>query len=444
MPRVKSNLACVILTIAAQTHTAHAQGDLLGADEMAEAIVEMTSRVWTGPRKPGPTPTARPRITTTLRSVRAPIAVHADSTVGEERLATALRSLEDTATRLEVLGWPRPMTDGGAGHGADFDLYLTSSLPSGAHADGLVPWTYLDRASVFAVMSPAVADRRLEACVAEVYADAMLLSADPAEAAAWRRATAAWLAWELTGDFGCVDAIHEQQSEPFRSWIVGAAGGGAGGALLLAYLSARHDGGEGHFIRDVWALASQRTWEGEGLRAEPDLWSALEVAIALGGDRLLDNVEDLAVVRWFVGRGTSGGGTMGALDRDAQVPALRTVTRLPSRVSAAIPLQSFGSAYVVLDRNEIAEVAKLRVWLKGEYGVRWSLVAVQLDAAGDELRRMTAPHTSTDPRAYLPIEVDENAAELLFVVTNLSDGLPDADEPETSERAFELIVDRVN
>jgi hypothetical protein len=30
----------------------------------------------------------------------------------------------------------------------------------------------------------------------------------------------------------------------------------------------------------------------------------------------------------------------------------------------------------------------------------------------------------------------------LFVVTNLSSTLPDADEPDVSERAFELIVDR--
>ena len=48
MPWVKSNLGSIALAIALQTQTALAQGDLLGADEMAEAIVSMSSPVWTG------------------------------------------------------------------------------------------------------------------------------------------------------------------------------------------------------------------------------------------------------------------------------------------------------------------------------------------------------------------------------------------------------------
>ena len=45
MPRVKSNLGWIALAIALRTQTALAQGDALGADEIAEAIVAMTSRV---------------------------------------------------------------------------------------------------------------------------------------------------------------------------------------------------------------------------------------------------------------------------------------------------------------------------------------------------------------------------------------------------------------
>ena len=131
----------------------------------------------------------------------------------------------------------------------------------------MASWTYLDRASTFAVLSPATPTTILDACVTAAYAEALLMSADPAEARAWRRATTAWLTWELTGQFGCDEAVTRQQAEPFRSWVGGAAGDGAGGALWLAYLSARHDAARGHFVRDVWGLASQRTWEGNGLRA---------------------------------------------------------------------------------------------------------------------------------------------------------------------------------
>ena len=445
MPRVKSNLGWIALAIALQTQTALAQGDALGADEIAEAIVAMTSRVWTGPRTPRPAPVRRPNGTSlTLLSSHAPVAVHADPTVSEETQTRALKALEHAHARLDMMGWPRPLSDGGLGGGPEIDLYLTSSRSSGAYSDGLVPWTYLDRASTFAVLNPAVAAAWVEACVTASYAESLLLSADPAEAEAWRRATAAWLTWELTGRFGCDDAVHDQQAEPFRSWIAGAAENGAGGALWLAYLSSRHDGASGHFIRDLWALASQRTWEGEGLRADPDLWSATESAVHRSGDRLLDNVEDLAVERWFVGRGTKARPLLASIESDARVPVSRSMTRLPTRVTSRTPLEAFGSAYVLMDSRVWKGAERLRVWLRGEYGVRWSLVAVQLDSLGDEVQRIAAPHTAVTPQAYLPIELDGATASLLFVVTNLARALPDADTPGADVRGFELVADRAD
>lgn len=410
---------------------------------MAEAIVAMTSPVWTGPRTPAPDPTPRPsQAELVSRSPYALVAIHADRTVSDEASRRARTALEHARASLDALGWPRPVSDGGLGGGPELDLYLTSALPSGAYSDGLVPWTYLDRASVFAVLTPAVPDALLDACVTEAYAEAMLLSADPAEAAAWRRATAAWLTWELTGRFGCDDAVHAQQAEPFRSWVTGATGRGAGGALWLAFLSARHDGDGGHFVRDVWALATQRTWEGRKLRADPDLWSAIETAVALSGDELLDNVEELALLRWFVGRHGGGDWPLGAIDGDARVPVNRTMSRVPTKVTSRIPLQSFGSAYVVMNAPAWNGATTLRTWLRGEYGVRWSLVVAQLDSEGNEVSRIGAPPTEVTPRAYLPLQIDEKTATILFVVTNLSDGLPDADEADGSVRGFELVVDR--
>jgi hypothetical protein len=444
MPWVKSNLGALVLAVTLQTQNAFAQGDLLGADEMAEAIVAMTSRVWTGPRTPRPPATPRPTSgSVTARSPRAFAAVHADESVDDSKLAAILESLESARARSSALGWPDPISDGALGGGPEFDLYVTSELRNGAYSDGLVPWTYLDRASVFVVLRPAFSESHLEACVTEAYAEAMLLSADPAEASTWRRATAAWWAWELTGRFGCDDAVYDQQAEPHRSWVAGAAGQGAGGALWLAYLSGRHDGEHGRFVRDVWTLASQRTWEGESLRAEPDVWAALEVAIARSGDRLLDNVEDLAVQRWFIGRSRVLRGPLAAIDADAQVPVTRRMTRLPSRVSAPVALQPFGSAYVTVDREALGDATTLHAWLRGEYGVRWSFIVVQLDRDENEIQRLSAPHTAVRPEAYLPIDVDEATTRLLFVVTNLSNGRPDADAPDANERAFELTVDRV-
>jgi hypothetical protein len=442
MPWVKSNLGWLALAVGLHAQTAAAQGDLLGADEMAEAIVAMTTRVWTGPRTPQPTPTERPASAfVTLRSSRALVAVHADPEVSHEAQRRALDALEYARARLDAWGWPQPISDGDLGGGSEIDLYLSSRLPEGAYSDGVLPWTYLDRATTFSVLSPATPAGVMDACVVEAYANALLLSADPAEAKSWRRATAAWLAWELTGRFGCYDSVHDQQAEPFRSWVAGAAGGGAGGALWLAYLSRRHDGDAGAFARDVWALATQRTWEGEGLRAEPDLWAATETAVERGGDRLLDNVEDMAVLRWFVGRHASETWPLAAIDDDARVPIVRTMRRVPSKVSVPQPLEPFGSAYVAIEASAWNDADELRVWLRGEYGTRWSLIAVTLDAAGRETSRIGAPDTGASPRAYLPIALSHDIARVLFVVTNLSNALPDADEPITLERAFELTVD---
>lgn len=442
MPRVRSNLLCLAVAIAAQAATAQAQGDPLGVDDMAEAIVSMTSPVWTGPRTAAPERVPRPSTSLAIRSPYALLAVHADAGVSDRTLRRAMDALEHARARLDALGWPSPIPDGDLGGGPELDLYLTAALPASAYSDGLVPWSYLDRASTFAVVSPALPATMIDACVTSAYAEALLMSADPAEARAWRRATAAWLTWELIGHAGCNDPVFEQQAEPHRSWIGGAADGGAGGMILLAYLSERHDTRSHRFVRDVWALASQRTWEGTGLRAEPDLWSAIDAAISRSGDSLLDNVEELAVLRWFVGRGEPPHPLVASLDGDAKVPVSRRMTRLPSRIAVAQPLRAFGSAYVIMDAAVWKDSTRLHCWLRGEYGVRWSLVAVQLDADGNEARRLSAPHTTTMPDAYLPIELDEQTRRLLFVVTNLSNDLPDADEADVHERAFELIVDR--
>lgn len=440
---MKSKVAVAVWVGLAAT-SANAEGDPLGVDDMAEAIVEMTTPVWTGPRTPAPTDTPRPTdVSTTIRSDAELVAVHAPSDMDWNSVTTALRALEFARGTIASMGWPDPLPDGALGGGPAFDLYFApSDRPTAAYTDDLPSWTFLDRATAFAVVNAETPSRAIEACVTAAYAEALLLSMDPAEARSWRRATAAWITWNLTGSFGCEDAVYEQQAEPWRSWINGGAEAGAGGALLLAYLSARHDRGQPEFVRDAWLLSSQRTWEGVGLRAEPDLWSAIDTAVSLSGDRLIDNVQDLAAQRWFVGRGAPPTPLIASIDGDAQVPIMRTLRRLPTKAVARTPLEPYGSAYVVLDGSAWASETRLRVWLKGEYGVRWSLTVIQLDAQARELRRINAPSTDGEPTAYVPVELDQNADALLLVVTNLSSRLPDADHPDPNQRAFELIIDR--
>ena len=439
---MKANVVWAALALLL-TSGVHAQSKIEGVHELASAIATMTTPVWKGPRAAPPEPTPRPYPGGGLRSAIAPVAVHAAGSSDLKTLQSALRALEIAHTELSTRGWLPPATDAALGGGPEFDLYLVPGVSgSEGYADGLVIWSYLDRATTFAVVDPTVSASMLAACVTNAYAEALLLSLDPAESHAWREATAAWLTWEVTGRFGCREAVDEQQREPHRSWIAGGSGDGAGGALLLAFLSARHDGGSGRFVRDVWELASQRTWEGDGLRAEPDLWSAFNTAIGLSGDRLEDNIVDLAILRSIVGKDDRANGLGANLDERPSAPVSHRLKTLPARVTGDPPLQPFGSAYVALETTDVARPGTVRAWLEGEYGVRWSLAAVQLDEDDKELARVIAPPTDRSGRAYLPIELLEDASKVLFVITNLSSRLPDADEPDTNERAFQLVVAR--
>lgn len=428
---------------------ARAGAQIPGLDEWADTVATAVGGRWEGPRVDPPEPRDRPDVPVAARSWLAPVAVHAGPRVPAERVQRALGALEDAWVTLRARGWGTPWPDGGRGGTAAFDLYLA---PGAAHdadagADPSVAWSYLDAVSSFAVVHPAVEPAALEACVIDAYAQALLLGTDPAEALQWRRATASWLTRDLTGRWGCDEAVIEQQREPWRSWISDGAGDGSGGALFLEMLSARHDRGTGAFVRDLWQLARQRTWEGDGLRASPDLWEALEVAVEQAGDDLLENVEEFAVARWF-------GGDPGR-ERTAPIRAVRTLPPeattpsfsedvawedLPEHTPPADPpLEPYGSGYLRVDTSDAPPGSVLRIWLRGEYGVRWSMVAVRRDARGRELSRLSAP-PRREPHSYLVVELLDDTEEVLVAVTNLSSRLPDTDEPDENVRSFKLIV----
>ncbi|MFW6052209.1 MAG: hypothetical protein ACODAU_13605 [Myxococcota bacterium] len=420
--------------------------------EYAETIVEMTTPRWEGQVVDWPEPRPRPAGSThVLESPRWPVAVHAGAEVPVRRARRALSALETAHDLLDAAGWPAPWPDGGRGGTGGFDLYLAPLDDGGgaeAFSDGAVPWSFYDAVSSYAVVDPAVARGALDACVASAYVQAALLGQDPAEAAAWRRATGAYVAWLLTGEAGCTGGVAAQQEQPWRSWIGRAEPGrdASGGALLLALLSARHDGGTGVFVRELWQLARQRSAPLDGLRGSPDLWQALEADLEAGESDLDDTITSLAVTRRFSGDRARGhvNGPLRALLEGTAVPTwLRAAWEdLPEHSPPSEPpLEPYGSAYAVVDVSEAPPGAVLRIWLRGEYGVRWSLVAVRLDAAGRELHRVTAPPRKV-PRSYVPLELDGDTERVLIVATNLSSRLPDADIRDENVRTFRLILDR--
>ena len=416
---------------------------------MADAMVELTARRWEGPRTPWPEAHARPATAGTLRSRTHPLAVHGEDSA--ERLDSVLAALERVADYVHAGGFARPFPDGSLGGGPSFDLYLepTDELAT-ARADRPLGWSFLDGVSAHALLDPGVPVTELEPCIAQAYGQALALEQDPAEAPAWHRALGAFLAWHLTGRFGCADAVDRQQSDAGLPWIGHgertSADGGAGGGLLLAMVSQRHDGGDGAFVRELYQLARQRTWEGQELRAAPDLWQALERSVELGGDRFASMMEDFSVVRGFLGArdGHSPMAELRGLGPGASAPIVYelAVADMPHHTATGPELAPYGTVFALVDVGDAPPESRLRVWLRGEYGVQWGLTGSRLDAAGQELARVSAPPRE-ERRSYLPVELTPDTTHVLIGVTNLSHRLPDDDLPDANSRAFRLIFDVV-
>jgi hypothetical protein len=432
-------------------------------DAFAELLAESTRTRWAGQRVPRRLPVARP-LGATLRidSVLRPLSVHADPRAARVALAEdVLDALEAAADLLRMTGWSAPAADGGRGGTDGFDLYLADLDGEwmSVRPDAEAPLSFEDSVASHVVVDPDVDPELLPACVAQAYAEAVLLATDPAEAPPWHRATAVWLAWMITGRFGCdEDDVARAMATPALAPIPdlatqrgedgatddGRPRSGAGGAVWLALLDAYHSGGTGRLVRDAWQFARQRTWEGHDLRGSPDLFQVMRAMFPVDSESLDDVLEAVAFSRWQAGTAAAPSFALRAIPRLA-APAYAgpfAWASLPRRARVDAPaVRAFGSGYVVVDTREAPPGASLRVWLRGEYGTRWSLLAVRLDADGRVLSQLSAPPRRL-PRSYLVVELREPTDHVLLAVTNLGPRLPDADSIDVNERAFELVVDR--
>ncbi len=426
-------------------------------DEWAAAMAESLARRWNGPVTEWPAPAPRPAAAGVLRSFERPVSLHVGPRVSAARADRALAALEAAYDYLAAHRWPLPMADGGLGGTGGFDLYLVDGEGDAArpiHASYDAPHVHegFDAVAPFARMDDdLVSDARLEGCVVSAFVQATLLGEDPAEAPAWRVATGDFVAYLLTGHFGCgEEGVIEQQRGSWQTWIGNGAASGEGGALFLAMLSARTDGLTGDFIRDLWSAAPQRTWEGDRLRAAPDMWQVLNAVMEVGRDPLDRFLEEVAVSRWFAGpqarREHAPLEVLRGLPEDAAVPVSGRAAwpGLPRRFEPRdLEVEPYGSAYLVVDTRDAPPGSLLRIWLRGELGVGWALAAVRIGSDGSERGRVRAPVRPLNPRSYIPLELpDGDTDEVVIVVTNMGARLVDADEEDDQVRSFRLILDR--
>ncbi len=438
--------------------------DPLGLHDWADAVVRSSGSRWVGERLLEHDPEPRPESALRAVSSRAELHVHAPEGVPDSTVASALRGLEAMHDMLAVEGWPAPLPDGGRGGTLGLDLYLVDeTAPSRAGFDERALHTYMDRASTFARLSTSTSPSDLAACAGVAYAEALLLSADPAESESWRRATAAYLSERLTGRWGCEDEALNSQREAHEAYVAYAdEEPQAGGALLLAALAERHEEQPGDFVRSLWDLASQRTWEGEGYRGSPDLWEALETVLRVSHDPFATALETLALDRFLAGPRASTRAPAWArrLGPDAlpdatlrmSTDALRTHPPSTGELDPPMELEPTGTYYALVDVRSAPANSRLRVFLRGEFGVAWSLSVARLGASGEELGRMSAPPRRGTPRSYLPVELGAGTATVLVALTNLGreprDALhfpvPNVDAARSEAHAARLVFELVS
>ena len=427
-------LGATALILSVLPSSARAQSVMPGVDDVADSIAEMLMPKWVGPRVEFPKTHPRPEGTSLhAQSSTLPLAVHATENVSDTRVDKTMQALEFAYTTLAELGWRHPMPDGGLGDTSAFDLYLLGQSPkkATAYSDSRSHWSYLDRASSFSVLNAQLPTNAIASCTVFALAQAIMLSIDPAESANWRRETASFLSKLATGSYGCAEGIESQQANAKEGWL--SKDTSREGGLFASLLSSRHDGGSGSFVRELWDLTSQRTWEGVDLRASPDLWMSIESALRIAGDPLIETIPAFAIQRYT---------STHAHDSKPALLLRKTLSELPSRITSSAPILAFGSAYALVDTKNAQPNEVLRVWLRAEYGVRWAISAVRMGDNDELLETIDATTELNNPKAYLPIELTPEAKSVLIVVTNLSSRRLDEDVLDSNARSFSLAIDR--
>lgn len=438
----------------AQETRENSKAERLGAMD-AWANWALAPKVWKGQTVPAPEPVPRapdaPTAARALDSLDLPVRVHVPARSAASWAQASLQALEHAYSTLHAAGWPLPAFDGGYGGNGSLDLYAVSETHCAdacSAIDGPLLWSDFDAAQSYALIAQDLPEQTLAGCALSALAQAGLRGVDPAEAATWVRASAELAVWQLLGELGCDGSLARAQAQP-ELGVLGVDPRTAGaGALLLAMLSERLDDRAGVWLHGLWESTRQRSAglvSSERLRSSPDLWEVLRQTLGLRQIALDDELLAFSVARYFAGpperRARASHAIFAALPNSAGVPITRELhsTHLPERILDSPLLHDVGSAYLRIQIDDGARPSQLQAWLHGEYGVRWSLIAVRLDADGHEVGRTAAPPRNV-PNSYLPIALDDETRSVLLVITQLPEHLPDADSRIDTGHGYELIL----
>lgn len=393
-------------------------------------------------------------------SLSRPVCIQARGKENRPDLMALLSALEMAdAKMVDVLGLPRPLSDGARGGGPEFDVYLLGDLglERGSEAglgplDGAAvterdeprPFSW-DSASAFGILKGPVHGCEAANLLARIYANAIGWRIDAAESPAWREARSAYLA-ELVAPCGEISStlIDAFQAHPERPLCdAQSEGGGASSLMFPWFLDSVLGAGLATVPTGLLAIGPQRTPPGS-LRweDEPDSWDALRATLRVRpsqrstGDLLLD----FAVARLFWGDRDDGmhgpaasfAGAFGRVRFEWSVP----FSTLPRRLAPAAPIQPTGMTYLWLDLEDAPAGAQLGFRAEWESPVifRWALVRVGRDGR-ERSRVIVVPEDKTTSAERNVADLDDLAG-IAVVGVNVGDAA--IDQPfDPDEAPFE-------
>jgi hypothetical protein len=405
-----------------------------GIASWAEATVGRSSVRWVGQRVAVPLPTARPASLATLDSELWPLRVHISEGLSPARWLLArdvLLRAERSYALFQASGLLSARAEPAPGHSMRRDLYLVERDVTGAARDDTEVVSDLDASLSFAMLDARTLASARDACVAQALLEAELLELDPAESEVVRKASARYFAWLVSGD-SCPPA---QAASSLTHDAQGVLHDPEELARWFRALGARQDRNRGVFMENMWQFARQHTWEGSGLRGSPDLFEAIAKALSLSHDKLEEVSGELA-------NDSALAAFTGALERD---PRRVAFSGLPAHLPASAALDVLDTSYQLIDLEGARPGARLTIWARGEYGVRWVLSATLLDRDGRALGTVNAP-VHKHPETELTLELTGESHFVLASVTNMGNGLPDPDLARAPElaRSTRLIIARAN
>ena len=401
-----------------------AKADRPFIEDLAAGLAALSPLEWTGPRVDHPEESLRPDSSGSLRSEYLPISIHWDGRKhrairgSRKRLASRRRGLSFIGQPSNGRAWC-PTVGGEATeiwifylkHGPGYVVQVASDSP--------ILWSFLDRASTFGTLTIGSDHKDLAPCISLALFETMLLAMEPAESHGFRRATSRWLNSYLHQTNACqlhTDTENEELAESSADSLQML-----GGRKFFECIHGALDNDPDSTLM-LWQGARQRTWEGTRLRAEPSLWSVLKVLLEaheISVENLIANCAKNAAVRQITSQSASSEADPKKGD-SAGLSSGRKTLRLKA---SGAPLQGYETRTRVLEIPKNLQEKELRIWLRGEFGVKWVLQATQLSSTGIVLSNVRTP-SRRKPHAYLPTQITKEAQKILIQVTNFPDKYP--------------------